>query len=171
MEMEAFRADILKQEIEYLHHRLDHFDDLRHRTKQMAATLCAAAIGAGLTITTARPLLFLLAAAVALPFWYRDAVYHAYQEGFHARLRAVRNFIRDGSYASPNGQVATLEGTLGGTEQGIFPLPDYYGTKTLHEQEHKRLTNRWRNATTWNMTLFYAPLCVAPLLLFLFLRP
>lgn len=170
MEMETFRADILKQEIEYLHHRLDHFDDLRHRTKQMAATLCAAAIGAGLTITPSRPLLFLLGAAVPLPFWYRDAAYHAYQEGFHARLRAVRNFIRDGSYKSPHGQVATLKGTLDGSEQGIFPLPDYYGNKTLPEDEHNRITSRWRNATTRNMVLFYAPLSLAPLILFVFLR-
>lgn len=169
MEMDTFRADILKQEIEYLNHRLDHFDDLRHRTKQLAATLCAAAIGAGLTIATARPLLFLLAAAVPLSFWHRDAAYHAYQEGFHARLRAIRNFIRDGSYTSPAGQVATLKGTLDGSAAGIFPLPDYYGNKTLSEEEHKRITNRWRNATTWNMILFYAPLCLTPLLLFVFL--
>jgi hypothetical protein len=78
-----------------------------------------------------RPLLFLLGAAVSLPFWYRDVAYHAYQEGFHARLRAVRNFIRDGSYESPHGRVATLKGTLDGSEQGIFPLPDYYGNSLI----------------------------------------
>jgi hypothetical protein len=43
-----FKVDIPKQEIDLLARKIDHFDDLRQRTKQMAATLWVAAVGTAL---------------------------------------------------------------------------------------------------------------------------
>ena len=50
MDKGDFKADILKQEIDLLVRKVNHFDDLRYRTKRMAATLWIAAVGAALTL-------------------------------------------------------------------------------------------------------------------------
>jgi hypothetical protein len=43
-----FKIDILKQEIEIISEKVNHFDNLRHQTKQMAITLWLAAVGVGI---------------------------------------------------------------------------------------------------------------------------
>ncbi len=49
MNQEDFKAEILKQEIDIVQHKINHFDNLRHRTKQMAITLWLAAVGFGIS--------------------------------------------------------------------------------------------------------------------------
>lgn len=50
MHIDALRTDILKQEIDLVSDKINHFDNLRHRTKQMAATLWATAAGAAIRL-------------------------------------------------------------------------------------------------------------------------
>ncbi len=164
-----FKAEILKQEIELLVRRLDHFDNLRHRTKQMAATLWLAAIGAALTLPS-KPLIW-LALVIPAPFWFFDAQYHAYQEAFQRRFWAIRAFIRDGKFTTPGGEVLLGKFLVGpgseASDSPTFPVPDYYGNKTFDEKALKKWTGLARNARTVKMLLFYGSLALATGLLLL----
>ena len=164
MKLGDFKADILKQEIDLLVRRIEHFDDLRHRTKQMAATLWLAAVGAALTLPS-KPLLW-LALGIPVPFWYFDAHYNAYQAGFNRRFWAIRAFIRDGNFTTPAGD-ASLTDFLSDSGASVFPVPDYYGNTTFDQESLKRHTSKIRNAFTGKMVLFYGSLTIAALLLLL----
>ena len=163
MDPNGFKADVLKQEIDVLVRRIDHFDDLRHQTKQMAATLWLGAVGAALTIPS-KSLLW-LALGVPIPFWYFDACYNAYQAGFSRRFWAIRAFVRDGKFTMPDASEPTLSDFLMSTGSSGFPVPDYFGNHTFDEREHRRCTSRIRNAFTAKMLLFYGSLTLASLLL------
>jgi len=160
-----FKADILKQEIDLLAKKVDHFDDLRYRTKQMAATLWLAAVGTALTLPS-QPLLW-LALFIPVPFWYYDAQYNAYQAGFWKRWWAVRTFIRDGTFRVPAG-VARLDDLFSNSSECVFPIPDYYGNMTFDEADLKKQTSLIRNAFTKKMLLFYGVFVVASIVLIVF---
>ena len=162
MEKCDFKADILKQEIDLLDRRVQHFDDLRHRTKQMAATLWVATVGTALTLAK-QPLLW-LALFVPVPFWYFDAQYNAYQEGFWRRWWAIREFIRDGTFGVPAGQ-ARLDDLFSNCSRCVFPVPDFYGEKTFEKAAHEKHVSLKRNAFTRKMRFFYGTLLVATVVL------
>lgn len=164
MDKGDFKADIIKQEIDLLVKKVNHFDDPRYRTKRMAATLWIAAIGAALTLPS-YPLLW-LALGVPLPFWYFDACYNGCQAGFERRFWAIRDFIQDGKFKLPNGRKPTLDDflTAGSNE---FPVPDYYGNETFDTKLHEWHTSKIRNAFTLKMVLFYGSLTVVASLLLL----
>jgi len=164
-EKSNFKADILKQEIDLLAKKVDHFDDLRYRTKQMVATLWIAAVGAALTLRS-QPLLW-LALFIPAPFWYYDAQYNAYQTGFSKRWWAVRKFIRDGTFRVPAGE-ARLDDLFSNCSQCAFPIPDFYGEKTFDEADHKKQTSLISNAFTKKMLLFYGVFVVASIALIVF---
>lgn len=165
MTVREFKIEIIKQEIDLVNQKINHFDNLRHGTKQMAITLWLAAMGVGLTAKIEA--VILLAAFVPLPFWFFEAIYHAYQEGFASRFWAIRNFIRTGQFMSPDGIKVDLTENSDSIDFGAFPVPDYYGNLTLAPEAHKKRTNVLRNFLKIKMVLFYLPLCVAALLLVL----
>jgi hypothetical protein len=163
-----FKIEILKKEIDVLSQKINHFDDLRHQTKQMAITLLVAAVGLG--ITSKSPLVLILAALIPFPFWFLDSTHHAYQEGFHARLQAIRNFIRDKEYFVQYAQdKVSLADCFASDDFGIFPVPDFYGDYTFLKKDRKQNTNVWNNFKKGKMVLFYLPLSITALLFAIFL--
>ena len=114
---------VLEQEINLIAQKINHFDDLRHRTMQLAVTLTIAGVGGAFTIHS-RDMLF-VAAIVPIPFWYVDARYHAYQEGFTLRWLSIENYL------------------AGRWSGDTFLIPDYYGSRT--HPEHIRKTSLLRN--------------------------
>ena len=163
MDRSEFTVGILKQEIDLLVRRIDHFDDLRHRTKQMAATLWVTVVGAGLSLP-AKPLLW-FALGIPVPFWYFDAHYNAHQAGFSGRLGAIRSFIRDGRYRAPDGAETTLDEFLSSAAPSAFPVFDLYGNKTFAADSHRWHTSSIRNAFTRKMLLFYGSLTLISIVL------
>ena len=161
-----FKIEILKQEIEIINEKVNHFDNLRHQTKQMAIALSLAAIGAG--ITARLPQVLILAALVPLPFWALESVYHVYQEGWYARFQSIRTFIRDGQFDVRGKGKVLLEDCLIAANFGEFPVPDFYGNRTLSPEVHKQKTSVLRNFIKVKMVLFYLPISVASLLFALF---
>jgi len=161
-----FKVETLKQEIEILNQRVNHFDHLRYQTKQMAITLMVAALGLG--VVAKSPPVLILAALVPFPFWFLESVYHAYQEGFHARLRAVRDFIRDDEYVvqytNPKTTVKIKSCFIAG-DFGAFPVPDFYGIKTFDPEERKKNTSVWQNFKKTRMVVFYLPLVATAFIL------
>ncbi len=167
MSLMDFRLEILKQEIEIINEKVNHFDNLRHQTKQMAITLWLAALGVGITAKV--PLVLILAALVPFPFWALESGYHAYQEGWYARLQSIRTFIRDGRFNVQGKDDVTLDDFLKGNDSGKFPVPDYYGNRTLPVDIHRQKTSVLRNFIKVKMVLFYLPLSVVSLVFVLFI--
>ncbi len=163
MDAKEFRAELLKQEIDLVFQKINHFDGLRYRTKQMAVALWVAIIGVGLAGKIPPSfdfgLLAIFASLVVFPFWHLDARFHAYQEGFNIRRRAIEAFLN----CRP-----ILEGETYSviTDESQFPIPDIYGNHTPWLKDlHRRRTNVWRNAFTKRMLVFYLPLIFVPFLL------
>ena len=163
MKVIDLKIEILKQEIEIVIQRVNHFDDLRHRTQQMAVTLWLAAIG--VAITSKSQALIWLASIVPLPFWYFDASYHRYQEGYISRWRAIKDFIQTGKYNVRGDKVALLEESQNGINFGEFPVPDYYGGKTLPSKQHQKETSLFRNLFKNKTWLFYGSLSLIAVLI------
>lgn len=142
------KTEILKQEVELVFRRVNHFDQLRHGTKQWAVALTLGTVVAGLAL--ASPWMVFLAALVPIPLWYLDATYHAHQEGWNKRFWKIQ---------------AYLSGRWKG-EAGDFPIPDYYASHSVtNPGAHDFLTSPGRNAFTPRMKTFYAPLVIVPIVL------
>jgi hypothetical protein len=164
--VKEFKVEILKQEIEIVADKVNHFDNLRHQTKQMAITLWLAAVGVG--VTAKLPVILTLAAFIPFPFWVFDSIYHAYQEMFAARWVAIMTFIQTGQYRVRGKEEVHLEKCLKSNDFGAFPVPDYGGDNTLPEKEYKKATSIIRNFFKIKMFLFYLPLMITSAILALF---
>ena len=165
MNAQNYKSEILKQEIDMVFQKIKHFDDLRNRTKQLAITLWVAALGASLSFKL-RPLL-ILSAIVPIPFWYFEATYHAYQEGFSSRLSAIEYFLRTGRWRKSRRAKGEI---IEPSEENPFPIPDYYGDQTLNKNEHDRETSVLRNAFKFKTIIFYPLLGIISLVLFFFYK-
>ncbi len=151
-----FKREILKQEIQIVHEKINHFDSLRHRTKQMAITLWIAAFGFGVSQDT--PWVIALSIVIPLPFWYIESIYHANQEGFIGRFWAIRQFIRDGEFeVGGKRPPVTLADCMRDENFGEFPVPDYFPNKTFSEEELRRRISVKNNFLKTKMFIFYAP--------------
>ena len=161
VDIEELGPEILKQEIDLISQKVNHFDDLRHRTKQLAISLWLAAVGAGLTFGA--PILVGIAVVVPLPFWWFDATYHGYQEGFATRLRVIADFLRTGKWEPPKCPKKPILRRNGGP---VFPIPDYYGERSVSARDHSRETSVIRNAVKLKALFFYGSLVVLAYILF-----
>ncbi|MCK4760610.1 MAG: hypothetical protein KAW12_00325 [Candidatus Aminicenantes bacterium] len=124
MELNEFRIEILKQEIEVINQKINHYDNLRLKTKQMAIFLWVAVIGFGFKNGSPSDnwLLFLLAAIIPLPFWYIEASFRRYYKGWSDRFKAIRLFLVTGEYEIADGTKATLKEFLDAAKDSNFPL-------------------------------------------------
>jgi hypothetical protein len=90
-----FRIDLLKKEIDMISQKINHFDNLRQKTKQMGIILWTATIGYGLKENI--PFLFYISVLLPLPFWLMETSFRRFYKGHQIRLKAIRDFIRDGN--------------------------------------------------------------------------
>jgi hypothetical protein len=142
------KSEVLEQEIELVFRKINHFDGLRHRTKQVAVVLTVATVA--MCLTMAPGWVVVVAALVPVPFWCLDASYHSNQEGWNKRFWKIQ---------------AYLNGRWKG-DDGEFPIPDYCASHSLSGcGAHDFLTSLERNAFTPRMKMFYLPLVIAPLFL------
>lgn len=114
----------LEIELQLVFDKINHFDDLRHRTLQLSIAISVAAVGTGFTVKSSAMLF--LAALVPLPFWYQEARYHSHQEGFSLRWIAIERYL-SGRW----------------TNERPFPIPDFYGSRT--SSVHETRTSLRRN--------------------------
>ena len=96
MNHDVFRIEILKKDMDICSTKVNHFDNLRLRTRQTGIALWTAVLGFGLKEDVSG--LFALAVMLPISFWILDGRYRRYQRGWSLRLRAIRVFIRDGQY-------------------------------------------------------------------------
>ncbi len=153
--LNEYRLELLKQEIDLINQKINHFDILRNRTKQMAITLWIAAVG--FSLTKNEHLILNLSIIIPIPFWIQESYYHAYQEGFISRFWAITEFLRDGRYLVKDNEEAFLSKHFE-NEEGSFPIPDYYGNKTIKDEEFKKNDSALQNFKKAKMIIFYLPL-------------
>lgn len=168
MSLTSFKIEILKQEIEIVAKGITHFDNLRHKTKQLVITLWVASLGFGLSQEV--KWIVVLSLLVPLPFWYLEAIYHANQEGWICRFWAIRTFLREGKYAVAGKNVVRLKSCITADNFGDFPIPDYGGDKTLEQAVFLKETSIIRNFFKPKMTIFYLPLSLISFLTALMLN-
>ena len=162
MTLGDFKKEILKQEIEILQQKINHFDVLRYRSRQMAIALWLATIGFGLS--QYQNWIVILAILVPIPFWYIESIYHANQEGFIGRFWAIGIFIRDGKFDVQGKGDVELATCFSDQNFGGFPVADYYGNKTIEQENQKKRVSIRRNFFKLKMVIFYLPLSVIALI-------
>jgi len=134
-------------EIELVQSKINHFDLLRHSTKQMCITLWLTVFSVALTLKFES--LAVLSFFLPIPFWIMDSTYHSYQEGFTERVKAVQNYLRTSGNPSQS------------LDQGEFARPDMYGVHTGQIANHSGVTSFWNNFFKRKAIMFYGALCVA----------
>ncbi len=164
--------EFLKQEVEVISTKVNHLDDLRHRTQSMAIALWTASVGVVYTGKVDPNFLF-VASVIPIPFWFLDGTYHRYQEGFTLRRRVIeaflanhwRKFILD-LYKRRKKR----PGRLLITRPSNIPVPDYHGNDLRQTRPaYDRLTNFHRNLFTIKMLIFYLPLVLVPKFIYVLL--
>ena len=166
MDAMEFKVEILKKEMDITGTKVNHFDNSRLRTRQIAIAIWTAVIGFGLK--EGSPTLFLLAALLPIPFWIIEARYRRYQRGWNLRLRAVRDFIRDGKYTVLGENEVTLSDFLGNNSVDGFPMIDFWARRTVPEEEHKKETGHARNFFNPTLLMLYPSMTSLGILAFLF---
>ena len=157
----SFRFEMLKKEIDMLSQKINHFDNLRLRTKQMALALWIAIVGFGIKNTSTPDLnLLIFAAFIPIPFWIMDTRYKTYYKGFFLRLKAIRRFITDGKYnvAGDENSRAELGQFLSDQQHTLFPIFDYWASETVAKAKHQRNISFFRNFFSGNNLLIYLPM-------------
>ena len=168
MDIGEIKLEILKQELTLLQDKANHFDNLRHQTRQMAITLWLAAIGFGLTTNIKE--VFFLAVLIPIPFWYFEGMYHKHQEGYVNRYGAIERFLREGSYKVKNQKEVTLADFLKKFDADGFPLLDHYSKNTIPTKDFERNTSLFRNLFKKSKLIFYFSFMLISLLFALFLK-
>lgn len=160
MNLDVFRTDILKQEVDLISQKINHLDNLRLKTRQMAILLWVAVIGLGLKgeAPSDNNLLFVLASFIPFPFWHAEASFRRYYKEWSLRLKAIRKFIRDGEYELADGTKSTLNDFLDKTKESSFPLFDYWAHKTVEEVKRKKETSFFRSFFNRRILWIYYPM-------------
>ena len=158
-----FKIDMLKQEIDFINSKIDHFDNLRLKIKQIAIVLWVATVGFGLKEQI--KIMFFISAFLPLFFWLIDTIYRSYYEGYHHRLLAIKDFISTGKYTVKGKENVTLADFIKGVEEGNFPVFDYWAQLTISENKHKEITKFSTNFFYRTSMLVYIPMIGISLIL------
>ena len=163
MPLKNFRIKMLSQEIDFIGTKINHFDNLRQKTRQMALILWTATIGFG--VKDNGEMLFILAALIPLPFWLIETSYRQYHKGWYGRLKAIGEFIRDGEYKLKGQEPPAFFSDFFSDEydkkkfdRPRFPILDYWGTETIAEEQHKQETSFRKNFWARKNMLLYLPM-------------
>ncbi len=169
MSFKDFRIAMISKEIDFIGTKINHFDNLRQQTRQMALVLWTAAFGIGVKEDIV--MLFILSAFIPLPFWFIETTYKQYHKGWYGRLKAIREFIRDGEYKlKGEGSPAKIQEFFSDAydkpefNKPKFPLFDYWGTETMPEDLHKKETSFQNNFFTRKNLVLYLPMSVIGLI-------
>ncbi len=163
MNADEVRVDILKKEIDIISQKINHFDNLRLKTRQMAIVLWVAVIGFGLKNSDLQysGFLYCLASFIPLPFWYTESTYRRYYKGWSGRFKAIRKFIRDGEYLLPNDTIARYKDFIDATmADADFPLFDYWAHKTIEKETRKSLIDKRKSLFSPIIFWIYFPMAL-----------
>lgn len=158
--LEEFRMEFLLKEIEIANLKINHFDVLRLKTKQLAITLWIATLGFGLKDKI--ELLYFMAVFIPLPFWLIDTKYRQYASGWNKRFFAIGNFIRNGKFKVKGNKTVTLTDFITSKEK-TFPVPDFWAGSTISDKAHKESTGFIKNFSYRGNILIYLPMIIIPM--------
>lgn len=161
-ELFEFQKDLLKSEIEYIHSKIETYDDLSFKIKGWAVTIWSVVVAYG---AQNRDSLIILASLPALiTFWILDAHFKQYQRHSRFRMGRIEKFLD--SKEGDN----TLRSAFKVRSFGDFPVHDPMGNRTRNsspENEKKYLerTNYWDCFTVPNILYFFLTLILSSVII------
>lgn len=158
-----FKIEILKMEMGFIEEHVRHLDILINRNKHMTLFIWVALMS--YASTTRNPLIFLLSSFILLPFWYIEAKYKRYSEGWQSRRWAIQEFIQRERFKIKEEITVDLNKCFSDQDLSSFPTPDYFGKDTINKNRHKKLTSLKNNFLKKSMIMYYLPLIILPFLL------
>lgn len=163
MDADETRIVFLNKEIDIISQKINHFDNLRLKTRQITIALWVGVVGFGLNSSgnNYSVFLFFLGSLIPLPFWYIESTYRRYYKGWSERFKAIRKFLRDGYYNLPDGKKVLYRDFVDeGLISSDFPLFDYWGHKTIDKNIRKEKVSLFGSIMNPNIFLIYFPMVI-----------
>lgn len=149
-----FQSDLLVKEIESLHSRIAHYDELSFKIKGWAITLWSGIVAFGAKEGLA--LVILASIPATITFWIVDAFFKQYQHRSMFRMGVIESFIdSEGFFAGKGLRNAFTTGDVGN-----FPIHDPTGSQSRgldkkFEERFQKRTSMWNCFTVPNILYFY----------------
>ena len=164
-----FQCDLLVKEIEYIHSRIAHYDELSFKIKGWAITLWSGIVAFGAKEGLA--LVVLASVPATITFWIVDAYFKQYQRRSMLRMGVIESFLDSKGFFEDKG----LRAAFTSREVGNFPIHDPIGSQTrrLNQQFDERYRSRtslWKCFTVPNVFYFYLIPLVSAFTLAFFLK-
>ncbi len=156
-----FQCDLLVKEIEYIHSRIAHYDELSFKIKGWAITLWSGIVAFGAKEGLA--LAVLASVPATITFWIVDAYYKQYQRRSMLRMGVIESFLDSKGLFEDKG----LRAAFTSGEFRDFPIHDPVASRTRRldqqiDQKYRMRTSLWKCFTVPNVFYFYLiPLVIA----------
>ena len=119
-----FQCELLVKEIEYIHSRIAHYDELSFKIKGWAITLWLGIVAFGAKEGLA--LVVLASVPATMMFWIVDAYFKQYQRRSMLRMGVIESFLNSTGFFQDKG----LRAAFRSGETGNFPIQDPIGNQT-----------------------------------------
>jgi hypothetical protein len=164
-----FQCTLLVKEIEYIHSRIAHYDELSFKIKGWAMTLWSGIVAFGAKEGLA--LVVLASVPATMTFWIMDAYFKQYQRRSMVRMGAIESFLNSKGFFEDKG----LRAAFRSGEAGNFPIHDPIGNQTRRldqqfDERYRSRTSFWRCFTVPNVFYFYLIPLVSAFTLAFFLK-
>lgn len=151
-ELFEFQKDLLKNEIEYIHSKIETYDDLSFKIKGWAVTIWSVVVAYG--AQNKNSLVILSSLPALITFWILDAYFKQYQRHSRFRMGRIEKFLD--SKEEDN----TLISAFKMRNFGDFPIHDPMGNRTrnlspVNEKKYLERTNYWDCFRVPNILYFF----------------
>jgi hypothetical protein len=149
-----FQCDLLVREIEHVHVRIAHYDELSFKIRGWAITLWAGIVAFG--AKEGLPVVILASVPVTLTFWIVDALFKLYQRRSMVRLGTIDDFLNSARTFESTGLRSAFEHR----DFGDFPIhdPNARRSREIDSSAARRYRQRagfWRSFLNPNVLIFY----------------
>lgn len=159
-----FKKELLKDEINVIHSKINTYNDLSFKIKGWAVTIWSGFIAYG---TQNKDYLVILASLPALiTFWTLDAYFKQYQRRSMFRMGRIEKFF------DSKQEDYSLKSAFEKEDFGSFPVPDPIGNRTKeicadYRKIYLKKTNYWRcffrvpNVSVFYLILIFSSIALA----------
>lgn len=164
-----FQCELLIKEIEYIHSRIAHYDELSFKIKGWAITLWSGIVAFGAKEGLA--LVVLASVPATMTFWIVDAYFKQYQRRSMLRMGVIELFLNSKGFFEKKG----LRAVFRSGEVDNFPIHDPIGSQTRRldqqfDERYRSRTSFWKCFTVPNVFYFYLIPLVSAVTLAFFLK-
>ena len=157
-----FQLEILKTEIDFTNQAISRIDEITQTTKNWTVVIWGGSIAVALGQSDLR-IYIIYTAIIPLLFWFIDALWRLYLEGFIFRQDKISEFLNDSRLIESFKQGHLVEFTL------LYPR----GRQYRKSNEYKKSVNLWRAINLGEVSIFYVGLIMVSIAagLYFLLKP